>query len=125
VRARPPVGPQEDVMSDQDLEARVHALEAQLDELRHRLAESELDDWKARIDGLEVQAHLAQMEADDQLQPLLEQMRNRWLDARAQFDKAGSAAGDAVGTVTDGVRTAAKDLGDALADAVRRLTPTR
>jgi uncharacterized protein YhaN len=94
-------------MSDQDLEARVHALEAQLDDLRRRLAENELDDWKTRIDQLEVQAHLAQM------------------DARAQFDKAGNAAGGALGTVTDGVRAAAKDLGDALAEALRKVTPNR
>ena len=71
----------------------MHALEAELDDLRRRLAETELDDWKARIDQLEVQAHLGQMDADDQLQPLVDQMRNRLLDARAQFDKAGSAAG--------------------------------
>jgi hypothetical protein len=50
-------------------------------------------------------------------------MRNRLLDARAQFDKAGSAAGDALGTLTDGVRSAAKDLGDALSAAARRVTP--
>ena len=112
-------------MTDQDLESRMHALESQLDDLRRRLAETELDDWKARIDQLEVQAHLAQMEADDQLQPLLEQMRNRWLDAKTQFDKAGSAAGDAVSTVTDGVRSAAKDLSEALAEALRKVTPAR
>ncbi|HEY6533863.1 MAG TPA: hypothetical protein VIY72_16260 [Acidimicrobiales bacterium] len=110
-------------MTDEGLEARLHALEGQLDDLRHRIAESELDDWKARIDHLEVQAHLAQLEADGQLAPLLEQMRNRYLDARTQFDRAGSAAGDAVTTVADGVRSAAKDLGDALADAVKKVTP--
>ncbi len=112
-------------MSDQNLEARVHALENQLDDLRRRLAESELDDWKARIDQLEVQAHLAQMDASDQLQPLVDQLRNRWLDAREQFDRAGSKAGDAVSTVADGVRSAAKDLGDALSDAVKKVTPNR
>jgi hypothetical protein len=112
-------------MSDQDLEARVHALENQLDQLRRQLAESELDDWKARIDQLEVQAHLGQMEAEEQLEPLLEQMRNRLLDARAQFDKAGSAAGDALSTLTDGVRSAAKDLGDALSAAAKRVAPGR
>ena len=112
-------------MSDQDLEARVHALENQLDQLRRQLAESELDDWKARIDQLEVQAHLGQMEAEEQLEPLLEQMRNRLLDARAQFDKAGSAAGDALSTLTDGVRSAAKDLGDALSAAAKRFAPGR
>ena len=102
-----------DAMGDEGLEARVHALE------------SELDDWKARIDQLEVQAHLGKMDADDQLRPLLDQMRNRLLDARTQFDKAGSAAGSALGTVTDGVRSAAKDLGDTFSEAVRRITPTR
>lgn len=112
-------------MSDQDLESRVHALENQLDDLRRRLAESELDSWKARIDQLEVQAHLGQMEAEEQLQPLVDQMRNRLLDARTQFDKAGTVAGDALGTLTDGVRAAAKDLGDALANAARRVTPGR
>jgi len=112
-------------MSDQDLEGRVHALETQLDDLRRRLAESELDDWKARIDQLEVQAHLGEMEAEEQLEPLIEQMRNRLLDARAQFDKAGTVAGDALGTLTDGVRSAAKDLGDALAAAAKRVTPGR
>jgi hypothetical protein len=110
-------------MTDEALEARLHALEAQLDDLRRRLAESELDDWKARIDHLEVQAHLAQLEADGHLAPLLDQMRNRYLDARSQFDRAGSAAGGAVSTVADGVRNAAKDLGDALADAVKKITP--
>jgi chromosome segregation ATPase len=112
-------------MTDQDLEKRMHALESELADLRRELAESQLDDWKARIDQLEVQAHLAQMEADDQLQPLLDKMRNRYLDARSQFDKASSAAGDALNTVTDGVRSAAKDLGDALSDAVRKVTPNR
>lgn len=116
---------EEDAMSDQDLEGRVHALEQQLDELRRRLAESELDDWKARIDQLEVQAHLGEMEAEEQLEPLIEMMRNRLLDARAQFDKAGSVAGDALGTLTDGVRSAAKDLGDALSAAAKRVTPGR
>jgi hypothetical protein len=110
-------------MTDEALEARLHALEGQLDDLRRRLAESELDDWKARIDHLEVQAHLAQLEADGHLAPLLDQMRNRYLDARSQFDRAGSAAGGAVTTVADGVRSAAKDLGDALADAVKKTTP--
>ena len=77
-------------MSDQDLEARVRALESQLEELRTQLMESQLDEWKARIDQLEVQAHLGEMEAADQINPLLDQLRNRWLDAQDQFDKAQS-----------------------------------
>jgi hypothetical protein len=110
-------------MTDEGLEARLQALEERFDDLRRSLAESELDDWKARIDHLEVQAHLARLDADGQLAPLVEQMRNRWLDARSQFDRAGSVAGDAVTTLADGVRSAAKDLGDSLADAVKKVTP--
>ena len=112
-------------MSEQDLEARVQALESQLDELRAQLMESQLDDWKARIDQLEVQAHLGEMEAADQINPLLDQLRNRWLDAQEQFEKGRSSAGDAVSTVADGVRSALTDLRTALSDAANKVTPGR
>lgn len=112
-------------MSDQDLEARVAALEEQLHALRSELVEGQLDDWKARIDQLEVQAHLGQMEARGEIEPLLEQMRNRLLDARQQLDRVGGAAGDAVSTVSDGVKSALDDLRKALSDAAERITPGR
>lgn len=117
--------PEEDAMSDQDLEARVKALEDQLAQLRSELMEGQLDEWKARIDQLEVQAHLGQMDAAGQLEPLLEQLRNRWLDARTQLDRLGGAAGDAVSSVSDGVRSAMDDLRKALSDAADRLVPNR
>jgi len=112
-------------MSDQDLEARVAALEEQLHALRSELVEGQLDDWKARIDQLEVQAHLGQMEARGEIEPLLEQMRNRLLDARQQLDRVGGAAGDAVGSLSDGVKSAVDDLRKALSDAAERITPKR
>lgn len=116
---------EETTMSDQDLEARVAALEEQLHTLRSELVEGQLDDWKARIDQLEVQAHLGQMEARGEIEPLLEQMRNRLLDARQQLDRMGGAAGDAVATVSDGVKSALDDLRKALSDAAERITPGR
>ena len=111
-------------MTDEGLEARLQALEERFDDLRRRLAESELDDWKARIDHLEVQAHLAQMEADGQLaaarradaQPLA----RREEPVRSSRIRRGRRASR---TVADGVRTAAKDLGDSLADALKKVTP--
>lgn len=112
-------------MSDQDLDSRVKALEDQLAQLRAELMEGQLDEWKARIDQLEVQAHLGQMEATGQIEPLLEQLRNRWLDAREQVDRVGGAAGDAMASVSDGVRSAMDDLRKALSDAADRLVPNR
>jgi hypothetical protein len=120
-------------MADDDLAARVTALEEQLTTLRQRLAETELDDWKARIDHLEVQLHLGEMGARDQIGPLVEQLRNRWLDARTQLDRVGDvaggavsnvsgAAGGAVSSVGDSVRGAVDDLRRVLADAADRLT---
>lgn len=112
-------------MDDQDLAARVAALEEQIASLREQLLEGQLEEWKSRIDQLELQAHLGEMEARGEIEPLLEQLRNRWLDARAQLDRVGGRAGDAVSTVTDGVRSAFDDLRTALSDAAERITPRR
>jgi predicted nucleic acid-binding Zn-ribbon protein len=104
------------------LEKRIDDLEDQVSKLNDALLQSQLDDWKARIDQLEVQVHLGQMQARQQLTPLVEQLRNRWLDAREQLDRAQSAAGDALTSLRAGVRSAVKDLGDAFDEAVRRLS---
>lgn len=103
------------------LEDRIHQLEQQVRRLNEEVLQGQLDDWKARIDQLEVQMRLGSMEARDEVRPLVEQLRNKWLDAREQLDKAQSAAGDAFASVRDGVKRAMSDLGDALDDAVKRL----
>jgi predicted nucleic acid-binding Zn-ribbon protein len=105
----------------QGLEQRLADLEEQVSKLSDALLQSQLDDWKARIDQLEVQARLGQMEAREQLNPIVEQLRNRWLDARDQLDRAQEAAGDALTTLRSGVRSAMKDLGEAFDEAVGRL----
>jgi hypothetical protein len=105
-------------MADHDLTARVTALEEQLASLRQQLAESELDDWKARIDHLEVQLHLGEMGARDQIAPLIEQLRNRWLDAKAQLDRVGGAAGGAMSSVSEAAGGAATNVGDSVRGAV-------
>jgi hypothetical protein len=104
-----------------ELEARVNDLEKQVSQLTNDLLQSQLEDWKARIDQLEVQARLGEMEARDQVSPIVEQLRNKWLDAKEQFDKTGSSAGDALATIRRGVKSAVDDLGQALDDAVAKL----
>jgi hypothetical protein len=103
------------------LEARVAELEEQVSKLNVDLLQAQLDDWKARIDQLEVQAHLGQMEAQEQISPVIDQLRNRWLDAREQLESSKDAAGDALAALRDGVRSAVRDLGDAFDSVMQRL----
>jgi DNA repair exonuclease SbcCD ATPase subunit len=110
-------------MSDntKSLEDRIEQLEEQLRRLNEDVLEGQLADWKARIDQLEVQARLGGMEAREQVDPVVERLRNRWLDAKEQFDKTQAAAGDAFASVRDGVKRAVDDLGDSLDEAVAKL----
>ena len=65
------------------LEAQIGQLHGELAELRKQLAETQIDQWQGRIEGLEVQMHLGAMEASDRLTALMDQLRNKWADARA------------------------------------------
>ena len=110
-------------MSDvtDELQERIQALEDKVEQLRRDLLDNQVEDWKARIDALEMQAHLGQMEAREELNPLVERLRNRWLDAREQADKARSAAGDALGSLAEGAKKALGDLQQAMDEAAAKL----
>lgn len=101
----------------EQLETRIHELSDQLDATRRQLAEAQLDQWKGRIDDLEVQLNLAKLEASDTMSPVLEQLRNRWLDAQQQLTTAAGAAGDVFGSLRSGVESAFDDLRAAVRDA--------
>jgi hypothetical protein len=105
-----------------ELERRLDELHEQQDELRRQLAEARSDQWQARIDDLDVQAHLAAMEAEDRLEPLIERLRNQWLDARRQFDSGASTASDVIDRLRDGFEQAGRDIRDALADISQKVT---
>lgn len=108
-------------MSDSDrinrLEGEIERLEDQLKELRNQLANAELDRWRGRLDDLEVQARLGAMEADDKVSPLVEQARNRWLDAKAGLGDAVARAADVSSTLRDGLEQAYSDVRDAIVEA--------
>lgn len=99
------------------LEGHIKELSAELAETRKQLAEAQLDQWKGRIDELEVQLSLGKLEAEEQMNPVLEQLRNRWLDAQRQIGGATSTAGDVFGSLRSGVESAWDDLRQAVADA--------
>lgn len=99
------------------LEASIETLQAQQDDLQERLVRAQLDQWKARIDDLEVQLHLGAMEADEHVSPLLAALRDRLLDARAQADDAASTTRDVASTLLSGLEKAMQDIRTAVLDA--------
>lgn len=100
--------PTEDRISG--LEARITELQTELSETRRQLTDAQLDQWKGRIDELEVQMHLGRLDAEEQMAPVVEQLRNWWLDAREQIGSAGSTAGDAFSSLRSGVEQAMDQL---------------
>jgi TolA-binding protein len=103
-----PTDPTEDRISS--LESRITALQAELSQTRKQLTDAQLDQWKGRIDELEVQMHLGRLDAQEQMAPIVEQLRNWWLDAREQIGVAGTTAGDAFSSLRMGVEQAMEQL---------------
>lgn len=92
------------------LEARIADLQTELAATRKQLTDAQLDQWKGRIDELEVQMHLGRLDAEEQMEPVVEQLRNWWLDARDQVSQAGSAAGDAFSSLRSGLEQAMEQV---------------
>lgn len=99
------------------LEAQIEDLEGQLTELRAQLARAELDQWRGRIDDLEVQLHLGSLEARDQLAPLVEQLRSAWLDARERVSDGAATTSDVASTLRQGLENAMYEIRRAVLDA--------
>jgi hypothetical protein len=112
-----PDDPNEDRIAG--LEARIAELQTQLGETRRQLTDAQLDQWKGRIDELEVQMHLGRLDAEEQMEPLVEQLRNWWLDAREQVATAGSAATSVAGDAFDSLRSGVDQAMDQLRRGAR------
>jgi len=106
-----------------ELEARLDALQTQVDDLTKEVMEDKVDSLKGRLEELEVQMNLGGKDARDEVAPLLEQLRNRMLDLRALADQAATAAGDALSSASENVRTSAADVRSRLEDVTSRLRP--
>jgi TolA-binding protein len=103
------------------LEAQIRKLQAEQAELHKQLAKSQLDQWRGRIEDLEVQMHLGAMEASDQLTARMRQLRDRWADARRQVEENISTASGVADTVRAGLENAFDDLRKALLEAKNKL----
>lgn len=107
---------------DQDvdrLRSQVETLQSELNQLRRQLALAELETWRARIDDAEVQVHLASLGAQDRIEPLIEGLRNAWLDAQATVTATTDTASDVIDNIRTGLERTMADLRRALLETAR------
>ena len=104
------------------LEAQIDKLHAKQAELHKQLTKAQIDQWQGRLEALEVQMHLGAMEASDKLTAPMDQLRNRWADARRQFEDTISTASSVADTVRTGLENAFSDVRKALLESKRKRT---
>lgn len=103
------------------LESEIRELRVQQAELRKQLAEAQLDQWRGRVEELEVQMHLGAMEANDKATALMDQLRDRWADARRQLEQSVATASSVAETVRTGLEKAVEDVRKALLESRNKL----
>lgn len=104
------------------LEEQLRELRDQQAELRKELAKAQLDQWQGRIEDLEVQMHLGAAEASDKATAQMSKLRDRWADARRQFEDSIKTATSVADTVRTGLENAFNDLRKALLESKDKLT---
>jgi len=104
------------------MEDQLRELHSQQAELRKQLAKAQLDQWQGRIEDLEVQMHLAAVEASDKATAQMNKLRDRWADARRQFEDSIKTASSVKDTVRTGLENALNDLRQALLESKNKLT---
>jgi gas vesicle protein len=104
-----------------ELEDQIHKLHDQQADLRKQLAKAQLDQWQGRIEDLEVQMHLGAVEASDKAHAQMNKLRDRWADARRQFEESVRTASSVADTVRTGLEKAFDDLRKALLESKNKL----
>lgn len=104
------------------LEKQIERLESKQTELYEQLAEARLDQWKGRLEDLEVQIRLGAMDTNDRVEAVVQKARDRWTDAKSQLTGAKATAADVVETVRSGVESALADIRKAIVDARKQAT---
>lgn len=99
------------------LEQQVDDLKGQLRDVRHQLAAAELDQWQGRIDDIEVQAHLGSMAVRDRLTPVVDELRNAWLEAKARLGEGADTTTTVTERLRSGLENAMAEIRSAVLDA--------
>ena len=103
------------------LEDELRELRDQQAKLRQQLAKAQLDQWQGRIEDLEVQMHLGAVETSDKAAAQLKNLRDKWADAKRQFEESIKTASSVADTVRAGLEKAFDDLRKALLESKNRL----
>ncbi len=104
------------------LEAQIDKLQAKQAELHRQLTKAQIDQWQGRLEALEVQMHLGAMDTSDKLNGMMDQLRDRWADARRQLEDTISTASSAADTVRAGLENAFNEIRKALLESKSKLT---
>lgn len=105
-----------------ELERQIDELQAHQSDLRKQLAQAQLDQWRGRIEDLELQMHLAAMEANDKLTTLMSQLRDRWTDTKRRYEDSITTASSVADTMRTGLDKAIEDLRAALLESKAKLS---
>lgn len=107
---------------------RVTQLERQIDELKHlqadlrkQLAQAQLDQWRGRVEDLELQMHLGAMEANDKLNAMMSQLRATWAETRRRYEESVTTASSVADTVRSGLEMAFEDVRTAILESKAKL----
>ncbi|MGL5826181.1 MAG: hypothetical protein ACRCYU_15415 [Nocardioides sp.] len=103
-----------------NLEAQLAKLRTEQAELLRHQARVEVDLWEGRLDDLELQAHLAAMEAEQRLRPALDKARNTWEEARDQLAEVGATAGGLADSVRAELARAVAEVRRVIVDGRKR-----
>lgn len=103
------------------LETQIERLAERQAELHKELASAQLDHWKGRVDDLEVQLHLAAMDANEKVGELLQQLRHSWAAGKAQIERRSSAATEGAEAVRDSLRSAFEEIRKAVLETTHKI----
>lgn len=104
------------------LEGQIDKLQSRQSELYGQLRKAQLELWQGRIDDLEVQMHLAALDANDRLTALADQLRSSWATTRLQMESAPSTATEVVDRLRVGVENAYDEMRRALLESRHKVT---
>jgi ribosomal protein L29 len=104
------------------LQRQIDELRTQQADLRQQLTHAQLDQWRGRIEDLELQMHLAAMEANDKLTGLMSQLRDRWADTRRRYEESITTASSVADTLRTGLEKAIDELRTALLESKAKLS---
>jgi len=103
-------------------ERQVDDLSRQVKELTTFMVDGQLDQWKSRIDDLELQMALGRMELKEEAGPKIDELKTKLDEARAELTAAGDKATEVWATLSAGLRSAFAELKDAFVETKHLVT---